>query len=53
MDKFEPKYEMSVVLSDFQLHNLVTAQIVKKNIFSNVWKRGKEYIMLCVNNYQY
>lgn len=44
---------METVTVDFQLHNKVTAQIVKKNVYSNVWKRGKDNIMMCVNNFQY
>lgn len=29
-DKVKPKYEMSIVLADFQLHNLVTAHTEEK-----------------------
>lgn len=30
---------MLIVLLGFQLHHLATEQMVKENVYSNVWKR--------------
>lgn len=42
-----PSMKMLIISLDFQLHNLVTAQITMKNMYSNVWKREKQ-IHCCV-----
>ena len=37
--KFHPDMKVFIVLLGFQLHHSATAQIVKKNMYSNVWKK--------------